>query len=112
MKINQYFNTNGKGLWSSKIAKVKCTKIDVGYYDKENLIGQINVYFDTSTWDVETDGVIYTDKNWLKEFKEFLRSKNISDEVDYSEYGMQGENYVSLDADSPVIKHFLKLSKN
>ena len=68
------------------------------------------------------DGLIYSDPQWIKEFRLLLKAHGFSyaaaENVDYSEKGMQGVNYVSLDAGrtfifectEPLLK-FLKKNK-
>jgi len=42
--------------------------------------------------------LIYTDSDFLNELQEFLNQHNLAGgDVTYSEQGMQGDNYVSLD---------------
>jgi len=64
--------------------------------------GTLIVYFDHSEWDVNTDGLIYTDPNWEEEFRKLLMdkyqfTKEAVDAVSYSEQGMQGLDNVNLD---------------
>jgi hypothetical protein len=58
------------------------------------------VYF--NNWDTDKLGLIYTDKQFMREFKEVLATKlGFTDaqlnKLCYSEQGMQGNNYVSMD---------------
>jgi len=91
--------TGGNGLWSIEEKKVKLTNMFVdGVYGD---FGELRVYFDLKTWDPDEDGLIYTDDLWLKQFREKLitigyTEKAVKD-IDYSEQGMQGDDYVSLD---------------
>ena len=90
-------HTNGRGYWSSKAKTVETTKIVLAYNDN-NEFGELRVYFNTKTWDVNTDGLIYTDKQFKKELVAALNEAGFAgSDVDYSEQGMQGDNYVSLD---------------
>ena len=61
------------------------------------------VYFNTADWDVDKDGLIYTDTQFKQELNAFLAEQGLG-QADYSEQGMQGDNYVSCD----VGKAFLK----
>jgi hypothetical protein len=60
------------------------------------------VYFDTKTWDVTKHGLIYTDRQFKQELNAFLAAQGLC-EAEYSEQGMQGDNYVSLDVDEEFI---------
>ena len=99
-------HTDGKSsLWSRHAAKVKITSLSMPYINEERDFGELRVYFDTNTWDVENEGLIYTDNQWLREFKSLLNSLAYDEsDVCYSEQGMQGDNYVSLDVGEKFIK--------
>ena len=99
-------NTDGKrGLWSNVAKAVTITDIQLGMATlwegdtDEDMFGELRVYFDTETWDTYEDGLIYTDRGFLKELQEFLNAHGLpGKDVSYSEQGMQGDDYVSLDA--------------
>lgn len=92
------FNTAGNGLWSGEERAVTVTDIRLGYVADELDFGELCVVFDTDTWDVDEHGLIYTDRQFLRELREFLDSQGLpGDDVSYSEQGMQGTDYVSLD---------------
>ena len=92
------FNTNGRGYWSRKQAAVEITGLQLNYVNDEGLFGELCVHFNTDTWDVNKDGLIYTDKQFMQEFKAFLDAQGLpSKDICYSEQGMQGNNYVSMD---------------
>lgn len=92
------FSTVGDGYWSNVAKPVLITDMRVAYVNDEKDFGELRVYFDTKYWDVNEDGLIYTDRNFLAELREFLNKKRLKgSDVDYSEQGMQGNNYVSLD---------------
>ena len=89
--------TSGTGLWSNVIKEVKTTGYTIPYNNDFDF-GELRVYFDTTGWDVNKDGLIYTDKQFLAEMREFLNIHGLNgDDVDYSEQGMQGDNFVSFD---------------
>jgi hypothetical protein len=103
-KFERTLNTDGKGYWSNVIAPVNTTKITVDYVNDEQDFGELRVHFDNS-WVTKTDGLIYTDKQFMKELRKELTAVGLAgSDVDYSEQGMQGDNYVSCD----VGKKFLK----
>lgn len=91
------------GLWSQqpgrpvKIGWVSAQinpPLDPG--DKEEQF--LMVYFEPRTWDIDRDGLIYTDQGWIKELRETAKQLGFerADELDYTEQGMQGEDYVHL----------------
>ena len=109
LKIDTVLNTDGSGLWSSVRESVPVTGLDLGYVNDEGNFGELRVYFNTQTWDVNNDGLIYTDRLFLKELRKFLNDKGFAGaDVDYSEQGMQGNDYVSLDVGADFIQSFLK----
>ena len=92
------FNTNGLGYWSRAVKAVEIVDMQVAYINDERDFGELRVYFNTDTWDVNTDGLIYTDKQWRNELQAFLDAQGLPGaDISYSEQGMQGDNYVSLD---------------
>jgi hypothetical protein len=97
-KVNWQLHTDGKGLWTQFEATVKVTRITV---DDDDEYGELRAYFDTSTWNCNETGLIYTDLRWIGEFRALMRSLGFTtqacDNIDYSEQGMQGDNYVSMD---------------
>jgi hypothetical protein len=95
---NVIFNTAGDGYWSRVAKKVEVTDLRLGYVNDEGDFGELRVYFDTGTWNVSKHGLIYTDSLFLTMLREKLTEIGFDgSDVDYSEQGMQGDNYVSLD---------------
>jgi hypothetical protein len=91
-------NTAGNGLWSGEERAVTVTNIKLGYVSDDLDFGELCVYFNKKTWDVTKHGLIYTDRQFLRELQAFLDAQGLpGDDVSYSEQGMQGDNYVSLD---------------
>lgn len=84
--------TSGTGLWSNVIKEVKTTGYTIPYNNDFDF-GELRVYFDTNTWNVDDDGLIYTDPAFL----DFVREAFGTDDIDYSEMGMQGNKFVSFD---------------
>lgn len=105
-----FLNTDGTGYWSDVAKKVLVEYIALNYEDDDGDFGELCVKFNTQTWDVEQDGLIYTDKLFMQELKNALMqngfSKAAADDVSYSEQGMQGKNYVSCDVGGDFIKAF------
>lgn len=125
MKVNIIANTDGKGFWSIERRSVKITKVDIGYnsmdyYPEDKFNGELRAYFDpngftSDSWHVKGHGLIYTDKTWLREFKNGLRESGLSRDairdISYSEQGMQGENYVSMDIGPKFYASWKRLNK-
>ena len=97
------FNTCGDGYWSTVAKAVRITDIKLVWTTDEKDFGELCVYFNTADWDIEQDGLIYTDNAFLDELNEFLIAQGLC-EVTYSEQGMQGEDYVSCDVEADFIK--------
>lgn len=111
MKVTINTNTDGKGLWSQEQRLVTINRIDIGYsslkyYPEDPFHGELKAYFEPhgftlGSWNVPGHGLIYTDKLWMREFRAGLRDLGLSikavQNVSYSEQGMQGEDYVSMD---------------
>ena len=70
--------------------------------DDEGEFGELRAYFDPAEWNTDTDGLIYTDMMWKHSFLTCMEnvlgfSPDATLDVSYSEQGMQGHNYVSMD---------------
>ena len=108
-KINATLNTNGNGYWSSTKAAVEITELQLAYTNDELDFGELQVYFNTATWDVSKLGLIYTDKQFMRELKELLVQKDFdTSDLSYSEQGMQGDAYVSCDVGECFINTFMQ----
>ena len=91
-------NTNGKGYWSNKATAVEIVDMRVTYVNDERDFGELCVYFNVDTWNTNTDGLIYTDKQWRNELQAFLDTHGLpGKDISYSEQGMQGSKFVSMD---------------
>ena len=103
------FNTYGNGYWSRTAKSVEIVDMQLGYVADELDFGELRVYFNTDTWDVNKDGLIYTDTQFKRELQEFLTAHGLpGDDVCYSEQGMQGDDYVSLDAGTAFYKAWMQ----
>jgi len=111
LKVNATLHTNGDGYWSNKAKAVEITGLQLGYVNDELDFGELCVYFNTATWDTSTDGLIYTDSRFFEELCELLTDLgfDVSD-IGYSEQGMQGDNYVSLDVGDRFINTFMQVA--
>lgn len=102
--FNTELNTSGDGYWSRHRCCVRTTKLELAYENKEGDFGELRVYFDTTGWNPEQHGLIYTDTLFLQELRTELSKIELDgDDVDYSEQGMQGDNYVSCDVGAKFI---------
>lgn len=117
MKLDTICDTIGDGYWSREARAVRLTKmmlvVSEPWDDEEpDQSGELCVYFDRRTWNLPKHGLIYTDSQWIKEFRQSLVdlgfSKASAQNADYSEQGMQGDDYVSLDVGSKFIKAWKK----
>ena len=110
-KVTATLNTNGKGYWSRKATAVEITGLQLAYTNDELDFGELRVFFNTKTWDVNKDGLIYTDKQFMQELKELLVQKVFdTSDLSYSEKGMQGDTYVSCDVGECFINTFMQES--
>ena len=101
------FNTNGKGIWSKHKKPVRITDMRLMHvYDNiAEYTGELRVYFDVSTWDVREHGLIYSDPGFAADLRKFLGEHGLpGNAVYYSEQGMQGRSFVSLDADDEFVR--------
>lgn len=100
-------HTNGSGFWSEAAKAVGITKLRLGYISEDKDFAELCVHFNTTTWRVDADGLIYTDRLFAKELAEWLTAQGYAgDSVSYSEQGMQGDNYVSLDAGEAFVASY------
>lgn len=100
--------TAGSGLWSRFSVNVKIIKLAVPYINEQQDFGELRVYFDPATWDVDKLGLIYTDPLWMEQLREWLSNQGYAGwDVDYSEQGMQGTDYVSCDVGQQFLQTWL-----
>jgi hypothetical protein len=100
--VNKMFTTCGDGYWSTVAKEVFVESINMFINaDKEDGDGDLQAYFTEETWN-DSYGLIYTDSEFLACVHTALIKAGISieaaEDVCYSEQGMQGDNYVSMDA--------------
>jgi hypothetical protein len=90
--------TSGEGYWSRESRGVRIRRMCLGYENDDRSFGELRVFFDPVDWDVEQHGLIYTDPQFLRGLQQHLNMMGLKgNDVDYSEQGMQGDDYVSLD---------------
>ena len=110
IRFETILNTVGDGYWSTVSAPVRLTKLALSYVNDEQDFGELRVYFDTDDWDVGEDGLIYTDSLFVRQLEERLTAIGLAgQDIDYSEMGMQGDNYVSLDVGEDFIASWYAL---
>jgi len=100
-KVNWQTHTDGKGLWTNFEKAVTVLEVSLRNVNDENDFGELCARFDTKTWDIHAQVLIYTDPRWIDEFRGLMRSlgctRQACEDITYSEQGMQGYNYVSMD---------------
>lgn len=121
--LNKTITVNGDGLWSSLTKQVRLTELSICYHsdqdlsndgtlDEEIAVGDCAsciITFNTEDWDVETEGLIYTD-SCEEEIKaivaEAIGSPDETVVMFWSEQGMQGDDYLHFDitVDLDVLK--------
>ena len=85
-KVNATLHTSGGGYWSNTRAAVEITRLQLAYTTDELDFGELRVYFNAATWDVNKLGLIYTDKQFMTELKALLTTMGFdSSDVSYSE---------------------------
>ena len=107
-QVNWQTHTDGNGLWSDKAKAVQVLRVELAYTSEDGDFGELRAYFNTKTWNCDTDGLIYTDKVWIDEFRALMRSLGFTrtavNDITYSEQGMQSNNYVSMDVGADFMR--------
>lgn len=104
VSITAILHTSGDGYWSAEQRAVTITGLCLSYVNDEETYGELRVYFNTDTWDTTQHGLIYTDNLFLQELQVYLNTLGLAgNNVNFSEQGMQGDNYVSLDVGGDFI---------
>jgi len=98
------FSTAGDGYWSRAQKTVEITDMQLGYVADDKEFGELCVYFNTATWDVNKDGLIYTDSLFKEELMHFIKQHGLVVDLCYSEQGMQGDDYVSFDIGADFLR--------
>jgi hypothetical protein len=106
--VNFRTRPDGRGLWSATEKFVTVNRVRVAYLDDDGDFGELRAYFDPAEWDTDKDGLIYTDRAWMSSFLSCMATLGFSvqalADIDYSEAGMQGNNYVSMDVGGDFIR--------
>jgi hypothetical protein len=107
MNVFTTLHTNGMGYWSNKAKAVDIVKLDLQYCTAEKDFGELCVYFTKASWNTAVDGLVYTDKLFRTELRAYLQTLGFTEteanDVNYSEQGMQTDNYVSCDVGAVFI---------
>ena len=111
MKTITTLHTDGKGHWSKEKRSVEIVDIVLRAESYDGVLhrvpegyGELIVVFNKS-WKTKKHGLIYTDNLFIQELRDFLDHNGLPGHlVHYSEQGMQGKDYVSLDADRKFVK--------
>ena len=106
--MNFTIKTNGS-LYTNLKKFVHLVKGELIDYSEESepLIGEFRLYFD-DTWKVEEDGLIYTDEKFREQLVLYFLSIDVTDDIWYSELGMQGKDFISFDVDESFMRSFYK----
>ena len=100
-------HTDGGGYWSTVAKAVQVTELTLHVYeteDADDLFGELQVHFNTTSWRPDRDGLIYTDKQFMIELQAWLLTLGLDGlDVSYSEQGMQLDNAVSCDISEKFI---------
>lgn len=103
--VDKVFATGGNGLWSTAVKDVTVNSITmfVTTDEEESCNSDMGINYNESTWDNDTDGLIYTDKTFIAALREFLIAAGFDaaavNDIGYSEAGMQDDERVSCDAE-------------
>lgn len=100
--VNFITCTDGEGYWSTVARKsVRINRVTVASVSDDGEFGELRAYFDMQDWNVKSDGLIYSDQAWLRSFSSCMATMGFSGQaladITYTEQGMQGESYVSMD---------------
>ena len=106
-QVNWQTHTGGSGYWSSEARTVRVIEVYLAYVDDDATFGELRAKFNTQDWDVEQHGLIYTDPRWIEEFRALMKTLGFGpvavEDISYSEQGMQGEDFVSMDVGSAFL---------
>lgn len=115
ISCNEVYRTSGDGLWSNVAKDVRVTGMGM-YISTEknnyNFFSDSDFYvtYDESTWNINADGLIYTDTAFIANVRDKVRdvlaqlgcdddvANALVASITYSEQGMQDDGRVSCDA--------------
>ena len=101
-RVNFVTRTAGTGRWSNTAKTVRINRVALAYVSDDHDFGELRAYFDPREWDVNNDGLIYSDMGWKHSFLTCMESyfgfgPDAILDVSYTEQGMQGSDFVSMD---------------
>ena len=101
-KVSFVTRTDGRGYWSTVARKsIRIDRVAIASVSDDGEYGELRAYFDESEWNVESDGLIYSDQAWMKSFRSCMATLGFSVQalaaISYNDQGMQGTEFVSLD---------------
>lgn len=107
-KLPAIVMTGGDGYWTKIAKQVVIRGVVITHVDISDEVGEdddggceynyVQVYFDSTKWNIENDGLIYTDRTFMKNLLETMKFLGFSKEnLSYSEHGMQGRDYIHFD---------------
>ena len=108
-QVNFRTQTAGDGYWSGTQKFVTINRVRLAYIDEDDgNFGELRAYFDPAEWNIDDLGLIYTDSGWKQSFLTCMEnvlgfSPDAILDISYSEQGMQGDNYVSMDVGGKFI---------
>jgi hypothetical protein len=106
------FKTNATSPYCKVKADVRITDMKVCVRDAEYDLAELRVYFDPSSYDVAENDYIYLDNRFLRDVRNFLKAYNLpTRSIDYTEYMMQTDEYVSLHCDLKFVRAFEQLTQ-
>jgi hypothetical protein len=107
--------TDGSGFWTRKTRVVPIAELELIAHstDDHARYGEVRVHFDEGAWNTNTDGLIFTDRNFINELKLELKKLGMpaAEYLSYGDKSEQGLTYVQLDCDTAFIAEFKKLLK-
>lgn len=65
-------------------------------------------YFDPNRYDIEKYGYIYTDEQFIEEVNKLIKVLGFKGKLGYTEMGMQGDDFVSLEGNNEYIEGMLE----
>jgi len=115
MNVFTTLQTSGTGYWSRKQARVDITGLRLQYCNVEKDFGELCVHFSPASWDCTVDGLIYTDPLFKAQLRVYLQTIGFTEaeamDVEYSEQGMQDDEYVSLDVGAKFLAGLERLDE-
>lgn len=111
--VTATMNTGGDGFWSRAKRPVRLHKLVlVEFHEGKVHYGELRVQFILEDWDRDQHGLIYTDRQFMYEFKRWIAkafdlSPAATAEINYSEQGMQGRDFISMDVGAEFLHEYI-----